>query len=67
MELKPGGGEVGGHMGATECCVGAVGPDGPVWGLIPVGKPEDVKLYGTKLFQRGWGPPSVSCSIVFIQ
>lgn len=26
MVLKPGGGEVGGHMGATERCVGAVGP-----------------------------------------
>lgn len=53
MELKPGGGEVGGHMGATERCVGAVGPDWPVWGPKPVGKAEEVRLYGIKLFQRG--------------
>lgn len=53
MELKPGGGEVGGHMGATERCVGAAGPDWPVWGPKPVGKPEEGRLYGIKLFQRG--------------
>lgn len=54
-------------MGATERCVGAAGPDWPVWGPKPVGKPEEVRLYGIKLFQRGRGPASVSCSIVFIQ
>lgn len=45
IELKPGGGEVGGHMGATERCVGAAGPVWPVWGPRPVGgSPEEGRL-----------------------
>ena len=53
MLLKPGGGEVGGHIGATERCVGAGGPVGPGCGPNPDGMPPEFILNGRRLFQRG--------------